>query len=90
MYSSSPSLTLAQKGGGWSAPRLGCFTPGKDPVPIVQVAGWAPSPVWTGSQSPRPGFDPRTFQPSSCTSSFAYIYSDTSANEDNSFRNHIR
>jgi hypothetical protein len=23
------------------------FTPGKDPVPIVQEAGWAPGPVWT-------------------------------------------
>jgi hypothetical protein len=22
--------------------------PGKDPVPIVQEAGWAPGPVWTG------------------------------------------
>jgi len=27
----------------------GRFTPGKDPVPIVlQEAGWAPGPVWTG------------------------------------------
>jgi len=25
------------------------FTPGKDPVPIVQEAGWAPGLVWTGS-----------------------------------------
>ena len=23
------------------------FTPGKDPVPIVQKAGWVPRPVWT-------------------------------------------
>ena len=22
------------------------FTPGKDPVPILQEAGWAPGPVW--------------------------------------------
>jgi len=27
------------------------FTPGKDPVPILQVAGWAPGPVWTGGKS---------------------------------------
>jgi len=27
------------------------FTPGKDPVPIVQEAGWAPGPVWTGGKS---------------------------------------
>ena len=27
------------------------FTPGKDPVPIEQEAGWAPGPVWTGGKS---------------------------------------
>jgi hypothetical protein len=26
------------------------FTSGKDPVPIVQDAGWAPLPVWTGTE----------------------------------------
>jgi hypothetical protein len=41
---------------GWSTPRLGRFTAGKDPVPTVQEAGWAPGPVWTGA-------DPRTAQP---------------------------
>ena len=25
--------------------------PGKDPVPVVQEAGWAPVPVWTGSEN---------------------------------------
>ena len=42
------------------------FTPGKDPVPIVQEAGWTPGPVWTGAENlapPPPGFDPRTVQP---------------------------
>jgi hypothetical protein len=46
---------------GWGAsvtPRP-LFTPGKDPVPIVQKAGWAPGPknlVPTGIRSPdRPG-----------------------------------
>jgi len=29
------------------------FTPGKDPVPIVQEAGWAPGPVWTGTEKSR-------------------------------------
>jgi hypothetical protein len=24
---------------------------GKDPVPIVQEAGWAPGPVWTGAEN---------------------------------------
>jgi len=32
------------------------FTPGKDPVPILQEAGWAPEPVWTGGKS-RPHWD---------------------------------
>jgi len=27
------------------------FTPGKDSVPILQEAGWAPGPVWTGGKS---------------------------------------
>ena len=27
------------------------FTPGKDPVPILQEAGWAARPVWTGGKS---------------------------------------
>jgi len=38
---------------GWvviSTPRPH-FTLGKDPVPIVQEAGWAPGPVWTGGKS---------------------------------------
>jgi len=27
------------------------LTPGKDPVPVLQEAGWAPGPVWTGGKS---------------------------------------
>ena len=27
------------------------FNPRKDPVPILQEAGWAPGPVWTGGKS---------------------------------------
>ena len=51
-------------GGEWSTPLPGRFTPGKDPVSIVQKAGWTPGPVWTdvenlgptGIRSPdRPG-----------------------------------
>jgi hypothetical protein len=30
------------------------FTPEKDPVPIVQKAGWAPGPVWTGAEKLAP------------------------------------
>jgi len=36
----------------------------RDPVPIVQEAGWAPGPVWTRVENlaPLSGFDPRAFQ----------------------------
>jgi len=34
-YSSTLSLTWALDWGGLSTPRPGCFTPRKDPVPIV-------------------------------------------------------
>ena len=30
------------------------FTPGKDPVPIVQEAGWVRRPVWTGAENLAP------------------------------------
>jgi hypothetical protein len=49
-----------RKGVEWSAARPGRTLPlGKDPVLIVQEAGLAPGPVWTGGKilSP-PGFDP--------------------------------
>jgi hypothetical protein len=28
--------------------------PGKDPIPIVQKAGWVPGPVWTGAENLAP------------------------------------
>jgi hypothetical protein len=31
-------------------PRSDLFAPEKDPVPIVQEAGWASGPVWTGAE----------------------------------------
>jgi len=48
------------------------FTPGKDPVDIVQEAGWATTgQVWTGVENLAPplGFDPRAVQSvaSGCT-----------------------
>jgi len=38
--------------------------PWKDPVPIVQEAGWTPGPVWTGGKS-RPHRDSITDRPAS-------------------------
>ena len=34
-------------------PRL-LITPGKNPVPIVQEAGWPPGQVWTGAENLAP------------------------------------
>jgi hypothetical protein len=41
-------------GGGWLTPHPGRFTPGKDAVPIVEEAGWAPGPVWMGAENLAP------------------------------------
>jgi hypothetical protein len=60
------SLTSALDAGGWSTPRPGRFTPGNDPVPIVQEAGWAPQGRFRQVRKispPPPGFDPRTVKP---------------------------
>ena len=40
-----------RRGWGVSVTPRPLFTPGKHPVPIVQEAGWAPGPVWTGAEN---------------------------------------
>jgi len=54
---------------GWvvsSTPRPH-FTPEKDPVPILQEAGWVPGPVWTGGGNlVSTGIRSRTFLPVVC------------------------
>ena len=54
MYTSNVPSTSALDGGMWSTPCPGRFNPGKDMVPIVQEAGWAPGPVWTGAKNLAP------------------------------------
>jgi len=39
------------------------FTLGKDPVPILQEAAWAPGPVWTDRKSRPTGIRSRVVQP---------------------------
>jgi len=39
------------RGWGVSVTRRPHFIPGKDPLPIVQEAGWAPGPVWAGAEN---------------------------------------
>jgi hypothetical protein len=46
-----------RRGWGVSVTPRSLSTPGGDPVPIVQEAGWAPGPVWTGAENlAPPGF----------------------------------
>ena len=48
-------------------------TPAKDPVPIVQEAGWAPGPVWTGGKS-RPHRDSILDRPARSQSLYRLSY----------------
>ena len=40
-----------RRGCGVSVTPRPLFTPGKDPVPIVQEAAWTPGPVWTSAEN---------------------------------------
>jgi hypothetical protein len=42
------------RGWGVSVTPRPLFTPGKDLVPIVKKAAWAPGPVWTGAENLAP------------------------------------
>ena len=53
-----------RRGWGVSVTPRPPFTSRKDPVPIVQEAGWAPGPVWTGAKNlAHTGIRSRTVQP---------------------------
>ena len=43
-----------RRGWGISLTPRSLFTPGKDPLPIVREAGWAPRPVWTCAENLAP------------------------------------
>ena len=49
------------------------FTPGKDLVPILQEAGWAPGPVWMGRKS-RPHQDSTPDRPAHSQSLYRLSY----------------
>jgi len=40
-----------RRGWGISVTHRPLFTPAKKPLPLVQEAGWAPEPVWTGAEN---------------------------------------
>jgi len=56
-------FNLAPDGMGGQRHAPAALPPGKDPVPIVYEAGWAPGSVWMDAEKlappPPPGFDPR-------------------------------
>jgi len=61
---------------GWvvsSTPRPH-FIPGKDPVPILQEAWWAPGPVWTGGKY-RPHRDSIPDRPAQWRNTYVWRYS---------------
>ena len=63
------------RSGEWSAARPGhTQPPGKDPVPILQEAGWARGPVWTGGKS-RPHRDAIPDRPARSPSLYRLGYS---------------
>jgi len=67
-------MTAALEGDEWSAARPGrTLPPGKDPVPILQEAGWAPGPVWTGGKS-RPHRDSIPNRPARSQSLYRLSY----------------
>ena len=37
-----------------ATPRPGRFTPGNDPVHILEETGWAPGPIWTDAENLAP------------------------------------
>jgi hypothetical protein len=47
-------MTSALEGVSGQQHAPAAFTPGKDPVPILQEAGWASGPVWTGAENLTP------------------------------------
>jgi hypothetical protein len=54
MYSATLFLDLGTRRGSVSVMPRPLSTPGKDPVPIVQEAGWAAGPFWTGAENLAP------------------------------------
>ena len=60
---------------GWVVSSTPCphFTPGKDPVPILQEAGWGPGPIWTGGIS-RPHWDSILDRPARSQSLYRLSY----------------
>jgi len=59
--------------GGGQSHAPAASTPGKDPVSILQDAGWAPGPVWTREKS-RPHWDSISDRPAPSLSLYRLSY----------------
>jgi len=59
-----------RRGWGVSVTTLPLFTPGKDPVPTVQEAGWAPGLVWTSVEY----LTPATIRSPDCPARIQSLY----------------
>jgi hypothetical protein len=66
--------------GGGQPHSPAAFTPGKDPVPIVQETGWAPGPVWTGGKS-RPHRDSIPDRPARSQSLYRLSYPESQSTQ---------
>jgi len=68
-------MTTALEGGeGVRVTPRPLFTSGKDPVPIVQEAGWDPGPVWTGAKNLAPTGIPSPDRPARSQSLYRLSY----------------
>jgi len=64
MYSSTFPLTSVLDMGGWSTPRPGRYTPGKNRYPLyTRLGGFHGRSGRVRKSLPSPGFDPRTVEP---------------------------
>jgi len=84
-------MTMALEGGeGVSVAPRSLFTPGKDPVPIVQEAGWVPGSVWTGAENHAPTRIRSLDRPAHSRSLYRLSYLDTDLQSIlASWRNHL-
>jgi len=64
---------LGTRWGGGQPHAIAAFTPGKDPVPILQEAGWDPGPVWMDGKS-RPHRDLFPVRPARSQSLYQLSY----------------
>ena len=63
-----------RRGWGVSVTPRPLFTSGKDTVPIIQEAGWAPGPVWTGEENLAPTGIPSPDRPARSQSLYRLSY----------------